>query len=72
MMGNSKNSSDTKFLKRYLPLETVSSRMAQFVDKWQKKNVQLLIILCVKRGFFSKIEHFSLFPGRLFFQNQIC
>ena len=72
MMGNSQNLSDTKFLRRYLQLETVSSSMAQFVDKWQKKMCNSLLILWEKQWFFSKIEHFSLFLGRLFFQNPIC
>ena len=72
MMGSSQNLSDTKFLRRYLQLETVSSSMAQFVDKWQKKMCNSLLIFWEKQWFFSKIEHFSLFLGRLFIQNPIC
>ena len=55
-----------KGLSKIMP-HTVSSSMAQFVDKWQRKNEQLLLIFWEKQWFFSQIEHFSLIPGRLFF-----
>ena len=58
-MGNSQNFSDTNFQKRYLQLETVSSSMAQFVDKWQRKNVQVLLIFLEKLIFLKNWAFFT-------------
>ena len=61
-MGNSQNISDTKFLSKYIQFETASSSLTQFFDKWQLNRMQNC----------KRIEDSSLFPHRLFFQNQIC
>ena len=66
-MGNSQNMSDIKYLEKSLQFETISSSMAQFVDKWQRNKVQPSQVFWPKQWFFSIIEHSSLIPCKLFF-----